>query len=238
MDSFKETSVAMYGDSLLNRGFGVLAVDGPGEYESPLLGIYVTIDNWEATDRACMEWLLSRPEVDLQCIGISGRRFGSFAATLAAANEPRFCAVAVSATCFEPGFHTIFEEASRTFKKRFMFMANIVDEAAFDEFAKKLTWEGQAEKIHMPFLCIAGGSDELSPIENTMRLFHAMSGPRKLVIYEESRHSVGGGVSSAVLGPDVTALAANWLAARFTGWALQSERWYVNNEGNITRSPI
>jgi pimeloyl-ACP methyl ester carboxylesterase len=238
MDSFKEAGVAMYGDSLLNRGFGVLAVDGPGEYESPLLGIYVTVENWEATGRACMEWLLSRPEVHPQCIGISGRSFGSFGATLAAANEPRFRAVAVSATCFEPGFHTIFEEASPTFKKRFMFMANIVDEAAFDEFAKKLTWEGQAEKIRMPFLCIAGGSDELSPIEDTMRLFYTMPGPRQLVIYEESRHSVGGGVSSAVLGPEVTALVANWLAARFTGQTFRSERWYVNNEGNITRSAI
>jgi dipeptidyl aminopeptidase/acylaminoacyl peptidase len=101
MDSFKEASVAMYGDSLLNRGFGVLAVDGPGEYESPLLGIYVTVENWEATGRACMEWLLSRSEVDPQCIGISGRSFGSFATTLAAASEPRFRAVAEKATtCF------------------------------------------------------------------------------------------------------------------------------------------
>jgi len=144
----------------------------------------------------------------------------------------------VSATCFEPGFHTIFEEASPTFKMRFMFMANISDETAFDEFAKTLTWEGRAEKIHMPFLCIAGGSDELSPIENTMRLFGLLPGPRQVVIYEESRHSVGGGVSSAMLGPDVTALAANWLAARFTGQAFQSERWFVNNEGNVARSPI
>jgi hypothetical protein len=139
---------------------------------------------------------------------------------------------------FEPGFHTIFEEASPTFKMRFMFMANVSDETALDEFAKTLTWEGRAEKIHMPFLCIAGGSDELSPIENTMALFRALPGPRQVVIYEESRHSVGGGVSSAILGPDVTALAANWLAARFAGQAFQSERWWVNNEGSVTKSSI
>jgi esterase/lipase len=119
-----------------------------------------------------------------------------------------------------------------------MFMANVSDETAFDEFAKTLTWEGRAEKIHMPFLCIAGGSDELSPIENTMALFRALPGPRQVVIYEESRHSVGGGVSSAILGPDVTALAANWLAARFAGQAFQSERWWVNNEGSVTKSSI
>jgi hypothetical protein len=44
--------------------------------------------------------------------------------------------------------------------------------------------------------------------------------------------------SAKRLGPDVNALAANWLAARFTGQAFQSERWFVNNEGNVTRSPI
>jgi hypothetical protein len=152
---------------------------------------------------------------------------------MAVANVP-----AARATCFEPGFRTIFEEASPTFKMRFMFMANISDETAFDEFAKTLTWEGRAEKIHMPFLCIAGGSEELSPIENTMRLFGALPGPRQVVIYEESRHSVGGRVSSAMLGPDITALAANWLAARFSGEAFRSERWFVNNEGNVTRSPL
>ena len=119
---------------------------------------------------------------------------------------------------------------------RFMFMANVSDETAFDEFAKTLTWEGRAEKIHMPFLCIAGGSDELSPIENTWPCSALCQG--QVVIYEESRHSVGGGVSSATLGPDVTALAANWLAARFAGQAFQSERWWVNNEGSVTKSSI
>ena len=59
MDSFKEANVAMYGDPLLNRGFGVLAVDGPGQYEYPLLGIYMTVENWEATGRACMDWLIA-----------------------------------------------------------------------------------------------------------------------------------------------------------------------------------
>ena len=48
MDSFKEISVAMYGDRWLSRGMAVLAVDGPGQYESAVLGIPVTVDNWAA----------------------------------------------------------------------------------------------------------------------------------------------------------------------------------------------
>src|SRR6202041_1104060 len=197
---------------------------GPGQYECPLLGIYMTMENWEGTGQACMNWLLRRPEADPARISIGGRSFGSFGATISASGEPRFQSIAVSATCFEPGFRTIFEEASPTFKMRFMFMANISEEATFDKFAKTLTWEGRAEKIHMPFLCIAGGADELSPIENTEHLFRALPGPRQLVIYEESRHSVGGGVSSALLGPNATHLTANWIAARFASRPFPTER--------------
>ncbi|MBO0752630.1 MAG: alpha/beta hydrolase, partial [Bradyrhizobiaceae bacterium] len=44
MDSFKESGVAMYGDKWLSRGIAVLAIDGPGQYESPVLGIYFSME--------------------------------------------------------------------------------------------------------------------------------------------------------------------------------------------------
>src|SRR5262249_34551714 len=91
-------------------------------------------------------WLLGRPEIDIQKRGVSGASFGSFFGTTLTANEPRIAATAVISTCLEPGCHTIFEEASPTFKKRFMWMSNYTDEAKFDEFAKTLTWEGHVEK--------------------------------------------------------------------------------------------
>ena len=66
--------------------------------------------------------------------------------------------------CHEPGCHTIFQEASPTFKKRFMYMSGIVDEAEFDKFRQGITWEGHADKIKVPYLCLAGEDDELSPV--------------------------------------------------------------------------
>ena len=132
---------------LFRSGIAVLAIDGPGQYEAPLVGLYVSMPNWMQTGKVCYEWLAARPEIDAQKIGITGNSFGSFFATIAAANEPRIKAVTVSATCLEPGGHTIFEEASPTFKMRFMFMSNILEEKAFDEFRKTLTWEGHVEKI-------------------------------------------------------------------------------------------
>jgi dienelactone hydrolase len=237
MDSFKETGVALANDRWLSRGVAVLAIDGPGQYEAPLLGVYVSMQNWIDAGPAVVDWLLRYPEIDGNKIGASGTSFGSFFGTIMAANEPRIAATAVSATCLEPGCHTIFEEASPTFKKRFMWMSNFTDEAKFDEFVKTLTWEGHAEKIRKPYLVVAGEADELSPLEYTERMIGSMTGPRQLVVYADSRHSVGN-VPSANLGPFPPTLIADWLVARLNGKPMTSERWYVEATGRINKTAI
>ena len=89
MDSFKEMSVAMYGDRWLSRGLAVLALDGPGQYESPVLDVYFTMQAWMETGKAAVDWLSARSEIDPARIGLSGNSFGSFFGTIAAAHEPR-----------------------------------------------------------------------------------------------------------------------------------------------------
>ena len=237
MDSFKEIAVALHGDRWLMRGMAVLAVDGPGQYESAVLGIPVSVPAWAEAGAAIMDWLAARPEVDPARIGIAGVSFGSLFSTIAAGAEPRFHACAVSHTNFEPGCHTIFEEASPTFKQRFMYMAGISDEAAFDEFRKTLTWQGSAEKIRAPYLCLAGEADELSPMVYTERLMAALPGPKRLVVYQDSRHAVGG-VPATNLGPYPPTLMADWMAARLAGTRFPSERWYVDASGRVTKTPL
>ena len=235
MDSFKEINVALANDR--QRGVAVLSIDGPGQYESPLLGVYVSMQNWIDAGPAVLDWLLRRPEIDGRRIGVSGASFGSFFGTILTANEPRIAATAVISTCLEPGCHTIFEEASPTFKKRFMWMSNYTDEAKFNEFAKTLTWEGHVERIRTPYLVVAGEADELSPLEHTERMIRAMSGPRQLVIYADSRHSVGN-VPAANLGPFPPTLVADWLVARLNGKPVNSERWFVDPTGRIIKTAL
>lgn len=236
MDGFKEANVAMYGDRWLSRGIAVLTLEGPGQYESAVLGIHVSMPNWLAAGRAVMDWMAARPELDPARIGVVGSSFGSFFGTIAAANEPRFRACAVSATCLEPGCHTIFEEASPTFKKRFMYMSGYTDEAAFDEFCQTLTWEGHAEKIRVPYLCVAGEADELSPLVHTERLLATLQSPKQLVVYQDSRHSVGN-VPAANLGPTPAILIADWMNARLAGKPFASERWFVEASGRVVKTP-
>ena len=223
MDGFKEANVALYGDRWLTRGIAVLTLEGPGQYESAVNDIHVSIPNWIAAGKAVMDWMVARPELDSQRIAVAGNSFGSFFGTIATAHEPRFHACAVSATCLEPTCHTIFEEASPTFKRRFMYMSGYHDETAFNEFCKTLTWEGHAENIRMPYLCVAGEADELSPLEHAERLLQTLQCPKQLVVYEGSRHSVGN-VPSAQLGPHPQTLVADWMLARGKSQQARS-RW-------------
>jgi dienelactone hydrolase len=237
MDSYKEIQTALYGDRFLNRGFAVLNIDGPGQYESPMLGIYFSMDNWVATGTAVCDWLAKRPEVDMSKVVLSGTSFGTFFGTIATAHEPRISACAVISVCHEPGCHTIFQEASPTFKKRFMYMSGITDEAEFDKMRQGMTWEGHADKVKCSYLCVAGEWDELSPVEHSHRLVAAVKGPKRMVVYQESRHSVGN-VPAANLGPFPPILVADWLAERVAGKPFLSEQWYVRANGAIEKKPL
>jgi pimeloyl-ACP methyl ester carboxylesterase len=135
------------------------------------------------------------------------------------------------------GWHHLLSRGSPTFKKRFMWMSNYTDEDKFDTFVKTLTWEGHAEKIRNPYLVVAGEADELSPLEHTERMVRTMTGPRQLVIYADSRHSVGG-VPAANLGPFPPVLAADRLLARLNGKPVASERWFVQATGQIVKSAL
>ena len=221
----------------LNRGIAVLAIEGPGQYEARLLGSKANMPAWTATGPAIFDWLMARPEIDSSRIAITGRSFGSFFATIAVANEPRFKACAVSAVCFEPGFHTIFEEASPTFKRRFMWMAGYQDEAAFDAFCKTMTWQGHAENIRIPYLAITGEADELSPLAHTETMLDSIQGPKMLVIYQDARHALNG-VPALNLGPAPATLLSEWIAARLAGKSFASERWFVDAGGGIEKTPL
>ena len=235
MDSYKEIQVALYGDKFLNRGMAVLAIDGPGQYEAPMIGLYFTMQNWIATGPALVDWIAARPELDATRIAVSGTSFGSLFGTVLTANEPRIKACAVMSVCHEPGGQTIFQEASPTFKKRFMYMSGFTDEGEFDEFRKSISWRGHAEKIRAPYLCVAGEAEELSPLVHSEQLLAALPGPKQMVVYQESRHSVGN-VPAANLGPFPQVLVADWLADRLAGKPFVSERWYVTGSGEINKT--
>ncbi len=237
MDGNKEKYVSLYGDHWMQRGFAFLAVEGPGYWEAPLRGIYVDMDGWVETGREVMTWLLARPEIDPDRIAVVGSSFGSLFSAVMMSDEPRYRACAVTATCYEPGGNAIFEEASPTFKHRFMFMSGITDEREFDAFRRSLDWHGYAERIKAPYLIAGGEADELCPLDSTISFAKALGGPKQLVIYAGGRHGIAG-VPAATNGPDPRAYQAKWIAARLAGKPFASEYWFVEPSGRIDKTPL
>jgi alpha-beta hydrolase superfamily lysophospholipase len=237
MDGFKEKYVSLYGDNWMQRGFAFLAVEGPGQWEAPLRGLYVDVPGWAETGKSVMNWLSARSDVDADKVVVLGSSFGSFFSAVMLSDEPRFKACAVSGTCYEPGGNSIFEQASPTFKKRFMFMSGITDEREFEEFRKTIDWHGYAEKVKVPYGIAGGEADELCPLENTKNFARALGGPKLHMIYQDARHSLGG-VPSAVNGPEVRTYWAKWLAARIEGKPFKSEQWFVEASGKIQKTAI
>ena len=137
--------------------------------------------------------------------------------------------------CHEPGCHTIFQEASPTFKKRFMYMSGITDEDEFDAFRKSITWEGHADKVRVPYLVVAGEFEELSPIEHSERLVKTVKGPKQMVVHRIA--AFGRQRAGRQSGPFPPILVADWLADRLAGKPFPSEHWFVRSNGQIDKVP-
>ncbi len=164
----------------------------------------------------------SRPELDPDRIAVFAVSFGSFVGTQVASIDERIKGCAVAYVCHEPGFNTLFNMASPTFKLRFMYMAGYEDEAEFDRFAQTLTLEGVAEQIKCPYLVIAGEDDELSPIEYTYDLLDRIKAPKQLVLYQAEKHALHSASSSA-LGPNWGVTVAEWIKDRLDGKPMESK---------------
>lgn len=236
MDAFKEIQLSMYGDKLLERGFAVLVVDGPGQGESPILGNYVTERNWIDAGQLLVDWLAAREEVDDDRMVAWGLSFGSFWMTQIAATQPRLKGCAVGLVCHEPGAYTIFEKASPTFKARYMWMAGISDEAEFDRLAAKLDLMPLMADMTVPWLSVAGEADELSPIQCTYELAAACGAPAPLLVYEGERHAFSG-APSTVLGPDWYTSACDWLLDRANGIEVEERFDFVRSDGVVEQRP-
>jgi len=111
----------------------------------------------------------------------------------------------------EPGCDTIFNAASPTFRTRFIFMAGIDDEDAFDSCLQDFDPRGVVGDITRPVPIVAGEDDELSPIECTHDLYDRITAPKKLVVYEGASHGIGG-ASSVTLGESPGNLIDDWHA--------------------------
>ena len=229
MDMYKEEWAKVAQEYYVPRGVAVLAVDGPGQGETNGGGLLVTLTNYEEAISALLDEVGPRPEIDAERIGLWGVSMGSYWGLRAAAHDVRIRAVATAMGCYGD-MSVIFERAQPSFKRNFMAMSGYTDEARFDtEVAAKMRVAPVVDRIDVPVLMAYGEFDELSTVEATIDLYDKITAPKRLLIFEQEFHALGG------VGAELIGSTAAWLELALAGEIPpgDAQQAYVRRSGDI-----
>ncbi len=215
MDQCKEVFPITMGTVMDNhfhkRGIHLFIIDGPGQGECNLRKIRTRPNNHVEAGKAAVDYLLTRPEVDHDAIGVYGASMGSYWASHIAAADPRISACMVGMLCIMMRRHAIFEEAAPKFRQIFKYMAGIRDDDEFDEMMSRLTLLEVGGKIKCPFLIFGGEFDPLSPIAEAEEFFEEVAGKKEMWVFEDDFHT-----------PYARGLAGMPMAAAVSDWFLDT----------------
>ncbi len=235
MDQTKEFYPYVQQNDFLQRGMHGCAMDGPGQGISNMRKVRVTADNYERAGKAVVNYLVKRPEIDPDRIGVFGISMGSYWAPRLAAFDPRIKACAAASANFAEKRH-IFNESSPRFKQMFMYMAGMTDEDPFDAMAEKMILTGYGHRIHCPTLLVTGEFDPLSPVEGAIAFFEEIAGPKELWVLENEFHrmwAIGG-----LGGTDLNPFTVDWLRDAFHGKISPNHRKTVYIRQKTGRGPF
>jgi dipeptidyl aminopeptidase/acylaminoacyl peptidase len=176
MDGVKEDNPAS-GDPFLERGFAVLAIDGPGQGETREGGITCDASNYADAGKLACDYLIKRPEIDPDRLGVMGSSMGSYWAPCVVAQEKRFKACAREWRLYGARPIRDFQHVLADFKLNYMYMSGYDDEAAFDEFCRTLSLRGVTAKITCPYMVVAGEDDEHCDMKFVYELMSEIPAP-------------------------------------------------------------
>src|SRR5688500_11774773 len=165
MDTIKEYMPSPYHNHFRRRGMATLTIDGPGQGESNIRETWVTLDNFERSGSAAIDFVEKRPEVDAKRVGVYGWSMGSYWGPRIAAHDDRVKAC-VGAMGVYMQKDTIFKHSKPAYRHNYMYMSNVHDEDKFDEMIEQMSLAPVAEKIKCPTLLAMGEYDELCPLED------------------------------------------------------------------------
>jgi dipeptidyl aminopeptidase/acylaminoacyl peptidase len=232
MDLHKENVINQQNNPYVSRGMNTLSIDGPGQGESLLRKIWVDEENYGRAGKAAIDYLVKRPEVDAEKIGIHGTSMGSYWGPLISIHDPRVKAVSTQASCQYNKDH-IFNETSPNFRMRFMWMAGNMDDAEFDRMAAKMTLEGREGQIKCAIMIFHGEFDHLTDTEEVYQYFDRLASEvKELRIYENQYHGAGR------FSDEIASMSADWLRDRLSGAPPKQKRRIVLVDWNKKENPV
>ncbi len=184
-DAFAE-EIFFSGRQILERGWALLLVDTPGRGSSSYVKGIPTRHDYEIPSSASIDYLVSRPEVDEDRIGLIGISMAGYYAPRAAAFDDRIKALVGWCGCYNmlDDLYIFCEHLRPTLQR---LLGGVSDEVA-REMLIPFTMEGVAQNITCPTLITHGAEDRLMDVEGAKRLFNEISSTDKtLKIYDDSK---------------------------------------------------
>ena len=184
-DAYAE-EVYFGGRAAVARGWALLLVDTPGRGSAHYVKGIPTRPDYEVPGRACIDFLISRPEVDARRIGLIGISMAGYYAPRLAAFDDRIKALVCWSGCYSilDDLYLFYPHLQPTLQR----LLGGVTDAEARERLKSFTMAGAANKILCPTLITHGSEDRLMSVEGAKRLFAELGcADKTLKIYDDPK---------------------------------------------------
>jgi dienelactone hydrolase len=172
------------GKQMLDRGWAMLLVDAPGRGSSIYLKGIKTRPDYEVPGKACIDYLLSRPEVDPDRVALLGISMAGYYAPRVAAFEKRLKALVAWSGCYSI-LDDLYDWCVHLQPVCQRLLGGVSHEEA-RRLLKDFTMAGVAQNITCPTLITHGDKDTLMSVEGAKKLFNEIGAKDKtLKIYGE-----------------------------------------------------
>ncbi len=175
LDSIKDEMWFMQAHGCLQRGISVLMIDGPGQGGTLRRHGIVSRPDTEVPIGACIDWLVSRNDVDPDRIAVCGSSMGGYYAASAGCYEGRLAAAISHGAIYD--LHEMWGQKGEDFGLaihiKWVLGATSMDKA--HSIMKSFTLEGHLENMKCPFLIVHGGHDVLTVAQASRAYNYAAS---------------------------------------------------------------
>ncbi|MEZ0114436.1 alpha-beta hydrolase superfamily lysophospholipase [Catenulispora sp. EB89] len=220
-NGFDVTKELLYGfirEEFADRGIACLVIDTPGTGEPLRLRGVPSRPDYEVPTTAIVDYLVTRPDIDPERIGLLAISLGGYYGPRGAAFEHRIKACAAWGGVFDYGavWQRRWETRSKTVSVPFWQLPWVMGADTMEQALDKVKAFHLAEALpHLtqPFLIVHGANDKAIPLSDAQQAIEAAgSADKELVVLD----GVNGGAEHCnVDDPDpVRQLIADWFAER------------------------
>jgi len=199
----------------VQRGISVLMIDGPGQGGTLRRQRVPTRPDYEVPIGRCIDYLVTRKDVDTSRIAVCGSSLGGYYAARAGCYEHRLAAAISHGAIWsiQDLWAGATEEHGLADHIKWVFAAKSMKEAL--EQAKSFTLEGNLDHMKCPYLIVHGGYDVLGVNQATRVHDYAKSKGVDVTLRFVTQEETGAEHcqhDNATIGQE---LMADWLADRF-----------------------